>query len=406
MGETSETNQIKRPLEGLRVIEMGAFIAGPFCGQMLADFGAEVIKIETPGQGDPMRQWGRHRHNGRSLWWPVLARNKKSVTLNLKSKKGQQMARQLVDSADFLVENFRAGMLEKWDMGYESLQKTNPGLIMIRVSGYGQTGPYKDKPGFGSIGEAMGGIRYITGYPDRPPTRIGISIGDSLTSVFGLIGGLVALHHRHNTGRGQMVDIGIYEAVLSLMESMIPEFQFAGEVRERTGSILPNVAPSNIYPTSTGGFFVIAANADNIFGRLCQAMGRPELAGDERYATHKARGERQAELDEMISQWTVNYTAAELQAMMDRHGVPAGLIFTPREMLQDPHFQARKAIIDVADKAFGSIKMQNVFPFLSESPGGVAWTGPELGEHNEAVFAGVLGLGAKELDELRQEGVI
>ena len=396
----------KRPLEGLRVIEMGAFIAGPFCGQILADFGAEVIKIEPPEVGDPMRQWGRHRHNGKSLWWPVLARNKKSVTLNLKTKKGQQMARELIDSADILVENFRAGMLEKWDMSYDSLKETNPGLIMIRISGYGQTGPYKDKPGFGSIGEAMGGIRYITGYPDRPPTRIGISIGDSLTSVFGAIGGLVALHQREKSGKGQMVDIGIYEAVLSMMESMIPEFQFAGEIRERTGSILPNVAPSNIYPTSTGGFFVIAANADNIFGRLCKAMGKAELATDERYATHKARGERQAELDDLISEWTVNYAAEELQKIMDEHGVPAGLIFTPREMLADPHFQARKAIIEVADKAFGKIKMQNVFPYLSETPGGVAWTGPELGQHNKSIYGDILKMSDAKLEELKTEGVI
>ena len=395
-----------RPLEGLRVIEMGAFIAGPFCGQIMADFGAEVIKIEPPGKGDPMRQWGRHRHNGKSLWWPVLARNKKSVTLNLKSEKGRQMARELIDSADILIENFRAGMLDKWGMDYETLKKSNPGLIMIRVSGYGQTGPYRDKPGFGSIGEAMGGIRYITGYPDRPPTRIGVSIGDSLTSVFGAIGGLVALHHRDKTGKGQMVDIGIYEAVLSLMESMIPEFQFAGAIRERTGSILPNVAPSNIYPTSTGGFFVIAANADNIFGRLCKAMGRPELAEDERYATHKARGERQAELDEIIAEWTKNYTAEELQKMMDESGVPAGLIYTPREMLTDPHFKARNAIIEVADRTLGNVKMQNVFPYLSETPGTVEWTGPELGEHNRAVWGEILKLDDTELEELKSEGVI
>ncbi|SDO71528.1 CaiB/BaiF CoA transferase family protein [Desulforhopalus singaporensis] len=396
----------KRPLEGLRVVEMGAFIAGPFCGQLLADFGAEVIKIEPPGKGDPMRQWGRHRHNGKSLWWPVLARNKKSVTLNLKSEKGRQMAKELIDSADFLLENFRAGMLEKWGMDYETLKATNPGLIMIRVSGYGQTGPYKDKPGFGSIGEAMGGIRYITGYPDRPPTRIGISIGDSLTSVFGAIGGLVALHERSKTGKGQVVDISIYEAVLSLMESLIPEYQFAGEIRERTGSILPNVAPSNIYPSSTGSFFLIAANADNIFGRLCKAMERPELAEDPRYATHNARGERQEELDELIAQWTVKFTTDELQKMMDEHGVPAGLIYTPREMLADPHFKARNTIIEVADKAMGNIKMQNVFPYLSETPGGVAWTGPELGEHNRQVYGDILNIDAAQLEELQSGGVI
>jgi succinyl-CoA---D-citramalate CoA-transferase len=396
----------KRPLEGLRVIEMGAFIAGPFCGQLLADFGAEVIKIEPPGSGDPMRQWGRHRHKGKSLWWPVLARNKKSVTLNLKTVKGQQMARELIGSADFLLENFRAGMLEKWSMDYDSLRKINPGLIVIRVSGYGQTGPSKDKPGFGSIGEAMGGIRYICGAPDRPPSRVGISIGDALTSLFGAIGGLVALNQRHSTGKGQVVDIAIYEAVLAMMESLIPEFQFAGEIRERTGGILPNVAPSNIYPTSTGGYFLIAANSDNIFGRLCKAMEMPELADDESYTTHTARGEHQAELDDIIAQWTVNHNAEELQQIMDKHGVPAGLIYTPREMLSDPHFKARNAIIEVADKVLGDVKMQNVFPFLSETPGRVDWTGPDLGQHNASIYQDILGLSTNQLGDLEKEGVI
>lgn len=395
-----------RPLDDIRVLELGAFLAGPFCGQLLADFGAEVIKVEPPGKGDPMREWGRHRHNGRTLWWPILARNKKSVTLDLRTPEGQALVRQLVPKVDMLLENFRPGTLEGWGLGYEELRALNPGLIMIRVSGFGQTGPYRDKAGFGSIGESMGGIRSITGFPDRPPTRIGISIGDSLAATFATIGALTALHQRQRSGLGQVVDIGIYEGVLAMMECMIPEYQLTGHIRERTGNILPNVAPSNIYPTREGGWFAIGANADGIFRRLAAAMGQPALADDERYASHRARGENQAELDDLIAAWTVGRSAQELQALMDEHGVPAGQIYTAKEMLADPHFAARQAIVGVPDPTMGEIKMQNVFPRLSETPGGIDWAGPELGQHNHEVLNGLLGIPDEELSSLREKKVI
>ncbi|NTU82085.1 MAG: CoA transferase [Chloroflexales bacterium] len=396
----------RRPLDDLRVLELGAFLAGPFCGQLLADFGAEVVKVEPPGKGDPMREWGRHRHNGRTLWWPILARNKRSVTIDLRTPQGQELVRRLVPQCDMLLENFRPGTLEAWGLGWEVLRELNPGLIMIRVSGYGQTGPYRDKAGFGSIGEAMGGIRSITGFPDRPPTRIGISLGDALAASFATIGALTALHERRRSGRGQVVDTGIYESVLALMESMIPEYQLTGHLRERTGNILPNVAPSNIYPTRDGGWFAIGANADPIFCRLAEAMGQPALAADPRYATHSARGEHQAELDDLIAAWTVGYGAEDLQRLMDDHGVPAGQIYTAREMLADPHFAARGAIIGVQAPGIGELKMQNVFPRLSETPGGVDWAGPELGEHTDAVLGGLLGLAPAELVSLREQKVI
>lgn len=395
-----------RPLDDLRVLELGAFLAGPFCGQLLADFGAEVIKVEPPGKGDPMRGWGRHRHNGQTLWWPVLARNKKSLTLDLRTSAAQQIVRELVPKVDMLLENFRPGTLEKWGLSYEALRDLNPGLIMIRVSGYGQTGPYRDKAGFGSIGEAMGGIRSITGFPDRPPTRIGISIGDSLAATFATIGALTALHQRQRTGLGQVVDIGIYEGVLALMESMIPEYQLTGHARERTGNVLPNVAPSNIYPTAEGGWFAIGANADAIFRRFAQAMGHPELADDERFASHAARGIHQAELDDLIAAWTITQTAETLQTLMDEYAVPGGQIYTAKEMLADPHFQAREAIIGVHDPKIGEIKMQNVFPRLSETPGGVDWTGPELGQHTDEVLQSLLGMTPEAIADLRAQQVV
>lgn len=395
-----------RPLDDIRVLELGAFLAGPFCGQLLADFGAEVIKVEPPGKGDPMREWGRHRYQGRTLWWPVLARNKKSITIDLRTPEGQALVKRIVPHVDMVLENFRPGTLEEWGLGWEELSALNPGLIMIRVSGFGQTGPYRDKAGFGSIGEAMGGIRAITGFPDRPPTRIGISIGDSLAATFATIGALVALHQRQRNGQGQVVDIGIYEGVLALMESMIPEYQLTGHIRERTGNILPNVAPSNIYPTADGGWFVIGANADTIFTRLAQAMGQPELARDPRFATHHARGEHQAELDDLIAAWTIHYTADQLQAMMDEYGVPAGKIYTAKEMLSDPHFIARQSIVGVPDPDLGEIKMQNVVPRLSATPGGIDWTGPALGQHNREVFVDLLGLSEDEVAALQAKRVI
>src|SRR5699024_2356431 len=333
----------KLPLDDIRVVELGQLLAGPFCGQLLGDFGAEVIKVEDPEKGDPMRQWGREKPYGLSLWWPVIARNKKSVTANLRTKEGQDLVRSLLSSADVLVENFRPGTLERWGLGPDELWEINPNLIITRVSGFGQSGPYSHHAGFGSIGEAMGGIRYTTGDPDRPPARTGVSIGDALAATFACLGTLVALHQRQRGGRGQVVDSAIYEAVLSMMESMIPEWQIAGYQRERTGATLPNVAPSNVYPTADDEMILIAANQDTVFRRLVDAMGRPELANDERYATHGARGERMDELDGLIADWTTTVKSDDLLEILREAGVPAGRIFRAKDMLADPHFQAREA---------------------------------------------------------------
>lgn len=394
------------PLTDLRVIEMGSLLAGPFCGQLLADMGAEVIKIEAPGQGDPMRVWGQEKAHGKSLWWPVVARNKKSVTVNCRVEEGQQIVRDLVAKSDILLENFRPGTMERWGLGYEDLKKINPGLIMIRVSGQGQTGPYSKRAGYGSIGEAMGGLRYVVGDPATPPSRMGISIGDSLAATFATVGALSALHHRDRTGQGQVVDSAIYEAVLGMMESLITEYQQTGYVRERTGSILPNVAPSNVYPTSDDKMILIAANQDTVFKRLAAAMERPELAEDPHYDTHATRGQNQEELDVLVGEWTKTKTADELTALMEEHGVPVGKIYRAPEMLEDPHFAAREAIIKLAHPVFGELAMQNVFPKLSLTPGTVRHAGPELGQHNDQVLQDVLGLDEGKRAALADDGII
>jgi succinyl-CoA---D-citramalate CoA-transferase len=395
------------PLEGVRVVEMGSLLAGPFCGQLLADFGAEVIKVEPPGKGDPMREWGRHRKNGHTLWWPIIARNKKSVTLNLREREGQQLARELISGADVVVENFRPGTMERWGLGYEDLSETNPGLVMVRVSGYGQTGPYRGRAGFGAIGESMGGIRHVTGFPDRPPPRVGVSLGDSLAATFGAFGAVTALYNREaRNGEGQVVDVGIYEAVLALMESTIPEYALAGHVRGRTGAILPFVAPSNTYPTRDDDYVVIGANADTVFARFAEATGHPEWAEDERYATHNARGENQEELDSMISGWTKEHTVDEVLEVLKEAGVPASKVFTAQDMLEDPHYAARENVVTVQDPKIGPFPMQNVVPRLIDTPGKVRWTGPALGQHNDEVYGEVLGLSEEEREALRERGVI
>ncbi|HMR95410.1 MAG TPA: CoA transferase [Microthrixaceae bacterium] len=392
-------------LSDLRVVEMGQLLAGPFCGQLLADFGADVIKLEPPGQGDPMREWGREKADGRSLWWPVVARGKRSVTINLREKAGQDLARRLIATADVVIENFRPGTLEKWEMAPEVLMADNPRLIVVRVSGYGQDGPYASRPGYGAIGEAMGGLRAVIGEPDRPPARAGISIGDTLAATFACVGTLVALHARENTGRGQVVDAALYEAVLGVMESLIPEYTVSGYVRPRTGSILPNVAPANAYPTADGEH-LISGNQDTVFKRLAEAMGRPELADDERYATHNARGANQAELDDLIAEWSKGLTSAELEDLLNRHSVPNGKIYTAPDMLADAHFAARKAIVTVAHPQLGDFPMQNVVPKLSDTPGEVRWVGPELGEHTDEVLAEALDLDEAARSALRDAGVI
>jgi formyl-CoA transferase len=394
------------PLQDIRVVEMGQLLAGPFCGQLLADFGAEVIKIEPPGVGDPMREWGREKSHGKSLWWPVVARNKKSVTVNLREAEGQEIARRLIAQSDVLIENFRPGTMERWGLGYDRLSSLNPKLIMVRVTGYGQTGPYAGRAGFGAIGEAVGGLRFVVGDPTTPPSRMGISIGDSLAATYAALGALMALHARERTGRGQVVDSAIYEAVLAMMESLVSEYAVTGYVRERTGAILPNVAPSNVYPTRDGLMLLIAANQDTVFRRLVEAMGEPELARDPRYATHTARGKHQQELDAHIARWTRTVDAAPLESLLEEKGVPAGRIYRAPEMLADPHFLAREAIVRLKHKEFGEIAMQNVAPRLSETPGRVRHAGPALGENNQEILGGVLGIDEAARAKLTAAGII
>ena len=391
------------PLGGVKVVEMGQLIAGPFCGQLLGDMGADVIKLEPPGQGDPMRVWGRGDY---PLWWEVVARNKRAVSCNLREREGQALARRLIGKADILIENFRPGTLEKWGLSPETLMADNPGLIIVRVSGYGQSGPYSARAGFGGIGEAMGGWRAIVGDPDRPPSRMGVSIGDSLAATYGAMGALAALNHRHATGKGQIVDSALYEAVLQVMESLVPEYVASGYVRERSGSVLPGIAPSNVYPCKDGEY-LIGANQDTVFGRLCDAMGRPELAKNPRYVNHVARGKHQEELDALIGDWTKTLTIAELEDKMVAAGVPAGRLYRPQDMLDDPHFQAREAIIGVPHPRWGEVKMQNVFPKLSATPGSVRRRAPEtIGQDNADVYGEMLGLDEAALAELQARGII
>ncbi len=390
------------PLADIRVLELGQLIAGPFCGQLLGDMGAEIIKLEPPGVGDAMRDWGR----GVPVWWSVIARNKKSATLNLREPRGQQLLRDLVAHADILIENFRPGTMEKWGLGYAELAAINRGLIMVRVSGFGQTGPYAERAGYGSVGEAMGGIRYVAGDPDRPPVRVGLSIGDSLAATFACVGALAALHHRANTGIGQVVDSAIYEAVLAMMESTVPEYTAGGFIRERSGAILPKTAPSNVYPTKTGDMIVMGANQDSVFTRLCDAMEQPQLARDARFAGHVARGENQAELDGLISAWSATLDAEPLLQRLNEFGVPAGRIYRAPEMLADPHYAARRSIIDVPHPQFADLKMQDVFPRMSATQGTVRWPGPALGAHNDEIYGELLGLDQAAREALARDGVI
>jgi formyl-CoA transferase len=393
-------------LSDIRVIEMGTLLAGPFCGQLLADHGAEVIKVEQPGSGDPMRVWGQEKADGKSLWWPVVGRGKKSLTVNLRTSEGQDIIRSLVEEADVLLENFRPGTLEKWGLGPDELRAMNPRLIVTRVSGYGQTGPYASQPGFGAIGEALGGIRYTTGDPAVPPSRTGVSIGDALTAMFATIGTLNALHARHRSGQGQVVDAALYESVLAIMESLLTEYHVAGFVRERTGSIIPNISPANVYPTADNRMHLISANQDTVWRRLAEAMDRPELARDDRYATHIARGENQTELDELIAQWSRTLESETLHAVLNEHDVPNGQMYRAPEMLTDEHFAAREAIAWVESHDFGEIPMQNVVPKMSATPGEIRWSGPRLGEHNVEILRDVLDLDDESIAALQQHGII
>jgi len=394
------------PLADLVVIEMGTLIAGPFAGQILGDFGAEVIKIEDPRVGDPMRQWGRSLPKGHSPWWPVIGRNKKSVGLDLRTPDGQAIARALIAQADVVIENFRPGAMEKWGLSYETLSKDNPRLVMARVSGFGQTGPYARRAGYGLIGEAMGGLRYVTGEPDRPPARAGISIGDSLAAMHAVMGITMALHERERTGRGQVIDAALYESVLAVMENLVTEYDLTGYVRERSGSVLPGIAPSNAYPCAEGELILIGGNGDTVFARLAEAMDRPELKTDPRFVSHAARGENQAELDGIVGGWTVGFALPDLLALLEAKGVPASRVFRAPDMLEDPQFAAREAIVSTEHPVFGQVRMQNAFPKLSRTPGSVRWPGPPLGAHTDEVLGARAGCSAKRLAELRAAGVI
>ena len=390
------------PLKGLRVVEMGQLIAGPFCGQLLGDMGADVIKIEPPGKGDPMRDWGRGDY---PLWWEVVARNKRTVSANLRVPEGQVLARKLIATADILIENFRPGTLEGWGLSPEVLHAENPGLIIVRVSGYGQTGPYADRAGFGGIGEAMGGWRHIVGDPDRAPSRMGISIGDALAATYGCLGALAALRHRDATGQGQVVDSSLYEAVLQVMESLVPDYKVMGYIRERSGSVLPGIAPSNVYHCKDGDY-LIAANQDTVFGRLCKAMGQPELAQHPDYVNHVNRGRNMKALDALIEEWTKTLTVDEVEAKMIEAGVPAGKIYRAPEMLADPHFAARESIITLDHPRWGELPMQNVMPKLSKTPGVVrAIASQAVGQDNAAVWS-ELGVSESELKAFAEQGVV
>lgn len=406
------------PLAGIKVLELGTLIAGPFCSRMLAEFGADVIKIETPEVGDPIRQW-RVLKDGTSLWWSVQSRNKQSVTLNLKDPRGQEIARRLALDADIIIENYRPGVLEKWGIGYEDLKAINPATIMVRLSGYGQTGPLKDLPGFGAIGESMGGMRYVSGHPDRPPVRIGISIGDSLAALHGVIGAMMALRHRDVTGgrwngktgeecvagQGQMVDVALYEAVFNMMESLVPEYDHAGVVRERTGGALPGIVPSNTYTTREGANIVIAGNGDAIFKRLMMAIGRDDMANDPQLARNDGRVPRTAEIDNAIQAWCDTQTIDEALAILKEADVPVGKIYSVKDMMTDPHFLARQMFEQHAFKDGSPIKMPAITPKLSATPGKTRWLGPELGEHTMTVLHS-LGYGDEEIAQLRKDGVL
>ena len=391
-------------LAGVRVVEMGALIAGPFCAKVLGEFGADVVKIEPPGQGDPLRKW-RYLKDGTSVWWHVQSRNKRSVAVDLRERDGQAIARALAARADILIENFRPGTLEGWGMDYPTLARANPGLVMVRISGYGQTGPYAERPGFGVIGEAMGGLRHVTGTPDRPPSRVGVSIGDTLSALYGVIGALAALEHRRATGLGQVVDVALYESVFSVMESMLPEFDAFGAVRERTGSILPGIAPTSAYRCNDESYVLIAGNGDSIFRRLCLAMGRDDLASDASLMHNDGRAARQDWLDGEIEAWTSTRTPDAVLDAMQRAAVPASRIYSVRDIAADPQYAARQMIREIRLAGGGTLKVPGVVPKLSATPGGFSGGGPRLGEHTRAVLR-ELGYDDAAIEALSARGVI
>ncbi len=393
------------PLQGVKVVEFGQLIAGPFAGKTLADFGAEVIKIEPPGEGDPLRKY-RKLYEGTSLWWQVQSRNKQSIALDLRHPQGQEIARRLIREADVVIENFRPGTMEKWGLGWEEISRVNPGLIMLRISGYGQTGPYRDLPGFGVIGEAMGGLRYITGEPGCTPVRVGVSLGDSLAALHGVIGVLLALHHRNaNGGKGQYIDVALYETVFNIMESLLPEYDALGFIRERTGSALPGIAPTNAYVCRGGEYVLIAGNGDSIFRRLMEEIGRSDLAGDPELAHNEGRVGRVGEIDAAIDAWTATRGIDEVLTAMTRARVPAGRIYTAKDIAEDPHYAARGMIEQIVTRDGLALKVPAVVPKLSETPGTIRTTAPGLGEDTEAVLLR-LGYTPEQIAALKADRVI
>ncbi|MCJ2120465.1 CoA transferase [Methylobacterium sp. J-001] len=393
------------PLSGIRVLELGQLIAAPFATKLLAEFGAEVIKVEAPEGGDPLRTW-RKMHGDTSLWWYLQSRNKKSIAVNLKTPDGLDIVKRLAASADVVVENFRPGGLEKLGLGWDVLSALNPNLTMVRISGYGQTGPYRDRPGFGAIGEAMGGLRYTTGSPDSPPARVGVSIGDTLASLHGVIGALMSiLNVKVNGGAGQVVDVSLVESVFNVMESLVPEYDLLGEIRTRTGGALPGITPSNTYPTQDGGYVVIAGNSDPIFRRLMKAIGRPDLAEDPQMRSNDGRSQHAAMLDSVIGDWSKARSVDDALAALDAADVPAGRIYSVADIVADPHYQARDMILEAELPGGTQVKMPGIVPKLSGTPGAVRWQGPALGAHTDAVLAD-LGLDATAIQTLRDAGAV
>ncbi|WHY58472.1 CaiB/BaiF CoA transferase family protein [Peribacillus simplex] len=385
---------MRKPLEGIKVLELGNFVAAPFAGKIFGEFGAEVIKVEDPNKGDSLRNW-RVMHNGTSLWWYVHARNKKSITLNLREEEGQEMVRELAKDADVIIENFRPGTLEKWGIGYEDIKKINPSIIMTRISGYGQTGPYRNKVGFGSVAESMGGLRYLTGFPDRPPVRVGLAVGDSIAGLYAVNGTLMALRARDNDPlkRGQYVDVALTEAVFSLLEGVLPEYDLKGIIKERTGATLEGIAPSNTYICADGKYIVIAANSDSIFKRFAHAIGRPEFSENPTYLTNNGRAENAEYLDQVIEEWTRKHSQKEVQKILDEAGVPVGPIYNIEDIVMDEHYQARDMLQTVTLPDGEQVLVPGIVPKLSETPGSIEWIGPELGQHNDEV------LGEKKLNQ-------
>ena len=403
----SETRSAPRPLDGIQVLELGQLIAGPFAGCILAYFGAEVIKVEPPGKGDPLRVWRVLDEHGTSWWWRSLGRNKKSVTLDLRSTEGRQLARRLAEKSDVLIENFRPGTMEKWGLGPNELKAGNPGLIYARISGYGQSGPYASRPGFASVCEGIGGFRYINGFPGKPPVRPNLSMGDTLAGLHAALGILLALLERNRapSSAGQVVDVAIYEAVFNMLESVVPEYDGAGMVRGPSGSTLTGSVPTNTYLCRDGKYVVIGGNADSIFQRLMRTAGRPEMAEDPRFANNTGRVAHEREIDEAITAWTKTLGASEVLQRLAEAAVPSGPIYNVADMMQDPHFMARGLFQEVEVNG-RSLKIPAIIPMLSETPGATDWPGPEIGAHNDQILGGQLGLTPSELDALRRQGIV